>query len=114
MLAGILILKQRKESLVLKEEKVIKFETAKDKAFLLMDKAKNELALNNFEKSIEYYKESEEIFTEISWQEGIHMVKDSIAMIKRRQQSFLFLHIQTPYPSMEGIAHFDHPRSDFL
>ncbi len=82
------LIKQRKESLLLKEEKVIQFETAKDKAFSLMDRAKNELALNNFEKSIDYYKESEEIFTEISWQEGIHMVKDSIAMIKRRQQSF--------------------------
>ncbi|MHA2036671.1 MAG: hypothetical protein ACW98X_09580 [Promethearchaeota archaeon] len=82
------LLKQRKESLLLKEEKVIKFESAKDKAFSLMDKAKNELTMNNFEKAIEYYKGSEEIFSEISWQEGIHMVKDSIAMIKRRQKSF--------------------------
>jgi tetratricopeptide (TPR) repeat protein len=82
------LLKQRKESLILKEEKVIQFETAKDKAFGLMDKAKSELNLNNFERAIDFYKESEEIFSEISWQEGINMVKDSIAMIKRRKKSF--------------------------
>ena len=82
------ILKQRKESRLLQEEKVGQFETAKDKAFNLMDKAKIELNLNNFEKAIEYYKKSKEIFSEISWQEGVNMVIDSIAMIKRRKKSF--------------------------
>ena len=82
------ILKQRKISREEREEKVIKFETAKDIAFSLMDKAKIELNLNNFEKSIEYYKESEKIFSEISWQEGVNMVMDSIALIKRREKSF--------------------------
>ncbi|MBY8985975.1 MAG: hypothetical protein KGD65_12950, partial [Candidatus Lokiarchaeota archaeon] len=82
------LLKERKESLLLKEEKVIKFESVKNKAFELMDKAKNELNLNNFDEAIEYYKESEEIFSEISWQEGINMVRDSIGMIKRRKKSF--------------------------
>jgi hypothetical protein len=82
------LLKQRKKSLLSREEKVIKFERSKDKAFELMDKAKSELNLNNFEKAIEYYKNSEEIFSEISWQEGVNMVKDSITMIKRRQKSF--------------------------
>ncbi|MHA1930928.1 MAG: hypothetical protein ACW96X_00215, partial [Promethearchaeota archaeon] len=82
------LVKQREEARLLREEKVIEFEITKDKAFELMDKAKNELSLNNFEKAIEYYKESEEIFSKISWQEGINMVKDSIAMIKRRQKSY--------------------------
>ncbi|MHA1991998.1 MAG: hypothetical protein ACW98A_13590 [Candidatus Hodarchaeales archaeon] len=82
------ILKQRKESREEKEEKVIQFESAKNKAFVLMDQAKKELALNNFENAIEFYKKSEEIFTEISWQEGVNMVIDSIAMIKRRQKTF--------------------------
>ncbi|MHA2179887.1 MAG: hypothetical protein ACXAAH_00535, partial [Promethearchaeota archaeon] len=82
------LLKQRQEALLLREEKVIEFESTKDKAFELMDKAKNELVLNNFEEAIDYYKESEEIFLKINWHEGINMVKDSIAMIKRRQKSF--------------------------
>ncbi|MFX1457066.1 MAG: hypothetical protein ACFFDB_16950 [Promethearchaeota archaeon] len=82
------ILKQRRESRIQKEKKVFEIETSKSEAFTLMDKAKNELNLNNFDQAIEYYKESEEIFTEISWQEGINMVKDSIAMIKRKKQSF--------------------------
>jgi len=84
------ILKQRKDEEDLREERVIHFETAKDKAFSLMDKAKVELNLNSFEKAIEFYKESEEIFSEISWQEGVNMVIDSIALIKRRQKSFEF------------------------
>ena len=82
------LLKQKEESLSLKKESVIKFETAKDEAFTLMDKAKSELSLNNFDKSIEYYKESEEIFSNISWQEGVNMVKDSIVIIERRKKSF--------------------------
>ncbi|MFW9895757.1 MAG: hypothetical protein ACFFD7_08130, partial [Candidatus Thorarchaeota archaeon] len=81
-------LKQRRESRIQKEKKVFEIETSKSEAFTLMDKAKNELNLNNFDQAIEYYKESEEIFTEISWQEGINMVKDSIAMIKRKKQTF--------------------------
>ncbi|MFX1425911.1 MAG: hypothetical protein ACFFBE_05620, partial [Promethearchaeota archaeon] len=82
------ILKRRKESLLLKEEKVKDFETTKDRAFRLMDQAKNELKQNNFEKAIELYKRSEEIFTQIEWLEGINMVRDSIAMIKRKQEVF--------------------------
>ena len=84
------LLKRRKESRFLQEEKVNTFETAKDKAFILMDKAKVELNSNNFENAIQFYKESEEIFSEISWQEGVNMVIDSIAMIKRRKKSFEF------------------------
>lgn len=84
------LLKRRKESRLLQKEKVNTFETAKDKAFILMDKAKVELNSNNFENAIQFYKESEEIFSEISWQEGVNMVIDSIAMIKRRKKSFEF------------------------
>ena len=83
-----ILLKKRKERLHLKEEKVSEFETAKDRAFKLIDHAKNELKQNNFEHAIDLYKEGEEIFSQINWQEGIKMVKDSVAMIKRRQKSF--------------------------
>ncbi|MFX1291158.1 MAG: hypothetical protein ACFFAG_09410 [Promethearchaeota archaeon] len=82
------LLKKRKESLLVREEKVSEFESAKDRAFRLMDRAKIELNQNNFEKAIDLYKEGEEIFSQINWQEGINMVKDSITMIKRKQQSF--------------------------
>ncbi|MFX1346245.1 MAG: hypothetical protein ACFFAI_14125, partial [Promethearchaeota archaeon] len=81
------ILQKRKESLLEKEEKVIEFETAKDRAFSLMDNAKNELKQNNFSKAIDLYKEGGEIFSQINWQEGINMVNDSIAMIKKKQKS---------------------------
>ncbi|MFW9822758.1 MAG: hypothetical protein ACFFE4_07485, partial [Candidatus Thorarchaeota archaeon] len=84
------ILQQRRESRIQKEKKVFEFEIAKSNAFALMDKAKNELNLKNFDQAIEYYKKSEEIFTEISWQEGINMVIDSIAIIKRKKQYFEF------------------------
>ena len=73
--------------MLLRQEKVRTFETAKDKAFNLMDLAKVELRQNNFEEAIDFYRESEEIFSEIGWQEGINMVNDSITMIKRRQKS---------------------------
>ncbi len=82
------LLKKRKERLHLKEEKVSEFETAKDRAFKFIDHAKNELKQNNFEHAIDLYKEGEEIFSQINWQEGIKMVKDSVAMIKRRKKSF--------------------------
>ncbi|MBY8989300.1 MAG: hypothetical protein KGD58_00970 [Candidatus Lokiarchaeota archaeon] len=82
------IIKKRKESLIEREEKARDFETTKDRAFQLMDHAKNELKQNNFEKAIELYKNSEEIFIQISWQEGINMVRDSVAMIKRKQKMF--------------------------
>jgi hypothetical protein len=81
------ILQKRKESLLVREEKVSEFETAKDRAFSLMDIAKNELKQNNFDKAIDLYKEGGEIFSQINWQEGINMVNDSIAMIKRKQKS---------------------------
>ncbi len=82
------LLKKRKERLHLKEEKVSEFETAKDRAFKFIDHARDEFKQNNFKHAIDLYKEGEEIFSQINWQEGIKMVKDSVAMIKRRQKSF--------------------------
>ncbi|MFX1566762.1 MAG: hypothetical protein ACFFCV_00185 [Promethearchaeota archaeon] len=82
------ILKQRKETLHLKEERIAQFETKKDKAFRLMDQAKRELRQNQFDKAIEIYKESEEIFSEIEWQEGIRMVRDSITMIMNKKKAY--------------------------
>ncbi|MHA2397581.1 MAG: hypothetical protein ACXADU_01660 [Promethearchaeota archaeon] len=79
-------LKQREKSLIEKKAKASEFETAKDKAFRLMDRAKSELQQNNFDQAIQLYQESEGIFSEISWQEGIIMVRDSIAMIQRKKQ----------------------------
>jgi len=82
------LLQHRKESLDLKKERVAQFETQKDKAFRLMDQAKRELRQNNFDQAIEYYKESEEIFLDIKWQEGIKMVQDSVTMITGKKKSF--------------------------
>ena len=82
------LLKEKEESRLLRRENVVQFETQKDKAFRLMDNAKSELNQNNFENAIELYKDSEVIFTEIGWQEGIKMVNDSIIMIKNKNQAF--------------------------
>ena len=82
------LLQERKETLELKRERVAQFETQKDKAFRLMDQAKRELRQNNFEKAIEYYNESENIFADIEWQEGIRMVRDSVTMITSKKKAF--------------------------
>ncbi|MFX0144251.1 MAG: hypothetical protein ACFE9C_09250, partial [Candidatus Hodarchaeota archaeon] len=82
------LIKKRKESLDLKKERVAQFETYKDKAFRLMDQAKRELRQNHFDKAIEFYQESEKIFINIEWQEGINMVRDSIAMISKKKKEF--------------------------
>ncbi|MFX1388984.1 MAG: hypothetical protein ACFE9Z_02845 [Promethearchaeota archaeon] len=82
------LIKKRKESLDLKKERVAQFETQKDRAFRLMDQAKRELRKNSFDAAIELYKESEEVFKNINWQEGIKMVRDSIAMIKGKKEAF--------------------------
>jgi hypothetical protein len=81
-------LKQREKSIVEKKAKKSEFETAKDKAFRLMDRAKGELGQNNFDQAVQLYQESEVIFIEINWKEGILMVRDSIAMIQQRKQLF--------------------------
>ncbi|MFX1312680.1 MAG: hypothetical protein ACFFHD_08725, partial [Promethearchaeota archaeon] len=82
------VLKEREEALLLHKEKVTEFESAKNKAFNIMDLAKEELSKNKFEKAIELYKTSEEIFSDIKWAEGIKMVEDSIIMIKNRKEAF--------------------------
>ena len=82
------LLKEKEETLLLRKEQVVQFESHKDKAFRLMDRAKRELSNNNFGKAIELYQESEEIFIEISWKEGTKMIKDSITMIKSKHKAF--------------------------
>ncbi|MFW9998632.1 MAG: hypothetical protein ACFE88_00815 [Candidatus Hermodarchaeota archaeon] len=82
------LLKQRKETLHLKKERIAQFETQKDKAFRLMDQAKRELRQNHFDKAIEIYKQSEQIFFDIEWQEGIRMIRDSITMIVNKKTAY--------------------------
>jgi len=82
------LLQKRKESLHLKKERIAQFETQKDKAFRLMDQAKRELRQNNFDKAIESYKESEKIFIDIKWEEGIKMVRDSVVMISSKKKAY--------------------------
>jgi len=82
------LIQKRKESLDFKQERVAQFETEKDKAFRLMDQAKRELRQNHFDKAIEFYQESEKIFISINWQEGIKMVRESVAMITSKKKEF--------------------------
>ena len=70
------------QALEAKKRSAMEYESKKDQAFNLMDLAKNELKQNNFDKAVSYYKESEMIFDEINWSEGIRMIKESINVIK--------------------------------
>ncbi|MFX1501382.1 MAG: hypothetical protein ACFFDH_10520, partial [Promethearchaeota archaeon] len=82
------LLQQKKQDLDLRKERVAQFETQKDTAFRLMDRAKRELRQDNFEKAIEFYKESEKVFIDIKWEEGIKMVQDSVVMINNKKKAF--------------------------
>ncbi|MFW9865049.1 MAG: hypothetical protein ACFFEN_03050 [Candidatus Thorarchaeota archaeon] len=81
------VIKRRVEDIQARSDEVIEFETEKNKAFELTERAKRELEHNNFQRAIELYQESEKIFSKIGWQEGINMVQDSITMIKRKEKS---------------------------
>jgi len=76
------LLKLKVQALEVKKRSAMEYESKKDQAFNFMDLAKKELKQNNFEKAVSYYKESEKIFAEINWPEGIRMIKESINVIK--------------------------------
>ena len=75
------LMNQKRQALELKKQKEREYEAKKDQAFSLMDLAKRELKLNKFETAIKYYYESEKMFSEINWKEGVQMVKDSIIAV---------------------------------
>ena len=80
------LLKLKTQALEVKKRSAMEYESKKDQAFNFMDLAKKELKQNNFEKAISYYIESEKIFAEIKWPEGIRMIKDSINVIKLKKE----------------------------
>jgi len=69
-----------------KKRRAVEYESKKERAFNFMDLAKRELKHNNFDKAIKFYKESQEIFNEIKWSEGIKMIKESINTIDLKQK----------------------------
>jgi len=81
------LLKQKVQALEAKEQRVKEYENKKEHAFSLMDKAKKEFKLNNFEMAIKLYKESEAFFQEIKWLDGVKMVTESISLIKKKQET---------------------------
>lgn len=80
------LLKLKAQALEVKRKSVMEYESKKKQAFDCMDLAKKELKQKNFEKAVNYYKESEKIFAEINWLEGIKMIKDSINVIKLKKE----------------------------
>lgn len=82
------MLKQREKDLLVKSKEISPFETQKEHAFRLMDQAKYQLNMNNFDLAIELYKESENIFSKINWPAGIRMIKDSIQLISKKREEF--------------------------
>jgi hypothetical protein len=82
------LIKQRKESILIKKERETEFEVQKNNAFILMDRAKNELKQKNFDKAIELYQQSEKIFADIKWQDGLYMIQDSIMLIRKKKERF--------------------------
>jgi len=86
--AEVELLKQKMQSIELKKQQVQKYEAKKAQAFSFTDLAKRELNQNNFDKAIKYYKESEKIFAEINWLDGMKLVKDSISIINRKREKY--------------------------
>jgi len=82
------LLKQKMEAVEIKRKQTLEYEAKKSQAFNLMDLAKNELNQNSFERAIKFYKESEKIFAEINWLEGMKMIKDSVDVIARKKEKF--------------------------
>ncbi|MEJ2294654.1 MAG: hypothetical protein P8Y23_07780, partial [Candidatus Lokiarchaeota archaeon] len=80
--------KQKASALEIKRKQQLEYEAKKDQAFNFMDLAKKELAQNNFEKAINFYKESEKIFAKINWTEGIRMINESVGIIKRKKEKY--------------------------
>ncbi|MHA2287925.1 MAG: hypothetical protein ACXABG_03975, partial [Promethearchaeota archaeon] len=80
------LLKLRTQALEVKKRSAMEYESKKDQAFNFMDLAKKELKQNSFEKAVNYYKESEKIFAEINWLEGIKMIKESINVINIKRE----------------------------
>lgn len=80
------LLRLQAQAIEVRERSALAYESKKDQAFDFMDHAKNELKQNNFEKAVSYYKESEKIFAEIKWPEGIKMIKESINVIKIKKE----------------------------
>ena len=104
------LMKQKVQAIELREEKVRKYESKKDQAFDLMDLAKRELQLNKFETAIKYYNESEKIFSEINWKEGIQMVRGSIKAIKKKKEKLEYerkLKIQQEQEKLAYIEQLD-------
>ncbi len=81
------LLKQKTQSLDLKRKQALEYEAKKEQAFNFMDLAKKEMKHNKFEKAIRFYKDSEKIFAEINWPEGIRMVNESIKVIKKKEEA---------------------------
>ncbi|MFX1360398.1 MAG: hypothetical protein ACFFDL_02410 [Promethearchaeota archaeon] len=81
------LLEQKTQALELKRKQALEYEAKKEQAFNFMDLAKKEMKHNNFEKAIRFYKDSEKIFDEINWQEGIRMVNESIKVIKKKEEA---------------------------
>jgi len=80
------LLRLKTQALEAKRVSAMEYESKKDQAFHFMDLAKRELKQNNFEEAMSYYKESERIFDEINWPEGIRMIKESIYVIKLKKE----------------------------
>ncbi|MHA1147235.1 MAG: hypothetical protein ACTSR8_03225 [Promethearchaeota archaeon] len=81
-------MKEKREALMRAKKVESQYETIKNKAFNLMDRAKHEFTQNNFNKAIELYKQSEKIFNKIDWKDGLKMIRESITMIKQKQKIF--------------------------
>ncbi|MFX0011843.1 MAG: hypothetical protein ACFE9R_16125, partial [Candidatus Hermodarchaeota archaeon] len=78
--------RQKIQALENKKKQTMEYEMKKEQAFNLMDLAKKELRKDNFDKAIKLYSDSEHIFAEINWPEGIQMVRESVAAIKMKKE----------------------------
>jgi hypothetical protein len=82
------LLKQKAQALEVKKKKATEYDNKKQQAFNLMDIAKKELSQNMFDQAIRYYKESEKLFSEIDWNDGVKMAKESINIIIKKREAY--------------------------
>jgi hypothetical protein len=78
---------QQKEITLREHENELEYrEKRKRKAFQLLEEAQNYLKQGDFDKSIEFYRNTANIFAEIQWHEEINLIQNSIFEIENKKR----------------------------
>ena len=78
-------LKQKQIVIREREKELTHRETMKEKAFELLNKAQEFVAITKFDEAIDLYREVAKIFAQIQWKEEIPLIQQSIQEIERKK-----------------------------